>query len=124
MRNIAFLTPHSHPAGLYLGKVQRTGTLWEDAQCVGVIVDRQHPYPTPLPPSSVVAQVEQWTLPLISCDLGHHPFGPHLLDQDLEPERGSGSLSLDLPCSKSWSLNRQVLLLLTHPSLSPDIQFE
>ena len=50
-RNIAFLMPHVYLASCYLGEVLRTGTPWEDAQHVWLILERQHLYPMPQPPA-------------------------------------------------------------------------
>lgn len=71
-------------------------------------------------PGSVVVQMKQWILPLITVTLGKsiHPFGLHLLEYNLELEHHSGYLSLNIYVSKSWSLNRSV------PSLVPNTQLE
>lgn len=46
-------------------------------------------------PGSVVVQMKQWILPLITVTMGKsiHPFGPHLLEYNLELEHHSGYLA-------------------------------
>lgn len=74
----------------------------------------------PPSPRSVVTQSNRFC-PSSAVTWGKslRPFGPHLLDHNLELEHHSGYLSLNLLCFKSRSLNDR-----SGPSLAPNIQWK